>query len=78
MGRAYSIASADYDEHLEFFSIVVPGGEFTSPLSRLQVGDPILVEKLAYGFLTTSRFECGRDVDAVHRDRPGAALFHPL
>lgn len=60
--RAYSIASADYDEHLEFFSIVVPGGEFTSRLSRLQVGDPILVEKLAYGFLTTSRFECGRDL----------------
>lgn len=60
--RAYSIASADYDEHLEFFSIVVPGGEFTSRLSRLQVGDAILVEKLAYGFLTTSRFECGRDL----------------
>jgi ferredoxin--NADP+ reductase len=60
--RAYSIASADYDEHLEFFSIVVPGGEFTSRLSRLQVGEPVLVEKLAYGFLTTSRFECGRDL----------------
>ncbi len=27
--RAYSIVSADYDEHLEFYSIVVPGGEFT-------------------------------------------------
>ena len=37
--RAYSMVSSPYDEFLEFFSIVVPGGEFTSELSRLQVGD---------------------------------------
>jgi ferredoxin--NADP+ reductase len=60
--RAYSIVSADYDEHLEFFSIVVPGGEFTSALSQLKVGDEILVEKKNYGFLTTDRFESGRDL----------------
>ena len=35
--RAYSIASASYDEHLEFFSVVVPGGAFTSRLSRLRI-----------------------------------------
>ena len=34
--RAYSMVSAPHDEFLEFFSIVVPGGEFTSELSRLQ------------------------------------------
>ena len=60
--RAYSIASANYDEHLEFFSVVVPGGKFTSRLSKLKEGDPILVERKSYGFLTTDRFEAGRDL----------------
>jgi ferredoxin--NADP+ reductase len=60
--RAYSIASASYDEHLEFFSVVVPNGAFTSRLSRLREGDPILVERKSYGFLTTDRFEQGRDL----------------
>ena len=60
--RAYSIASAAHDEHLEFFSVVVPGGAFTSRLSRLKEGDAILVERKSYGFLTTDRFEAGRDL----------------
>lgn len=60
--RAYSIASAAHDEHLEFFSVVVPGGAFTSRLSRLAEGDEILVERRSYGFLTTDRFEAGRDL----------------
>ena len=60
--RAYSMASAAHDEFLEFFSIVVPGGEFTSELSRLQVGDSLLVEKQALGFLTLDRFADGRDL----------------
>lgn len=60
--RAYSMASAPHDEFLEFFSIVVPGGEFTSELSRLQVGDNLLVEKQAMGFLTLERFADGRDL----------------
>jgi ferredoxin/flavodoxin---NADP+ reductase len=60
--RAYSMVSADYDEHLEFFSIVVPGGEFTSELASLRVGDTVLVEKASFGFLTLDRFEGGRDL----------------
>ena len=60
--RAYSIVSANYDEHLEFFSIVVPGGDFTSELSRLRVGDTVFVEKMNYGFLTCDRFEQGKDL----------------
>ncbi|MGE5615366.1 MAG: ferredoxin--NADP reductase, partial [Bacillota bacterium] len=60
--RAYSIASANYDEHLEFFSVVVPGGAFTSRLAKLKEGDPILVERKSYGFLTTDRFQGGRDL----------------
>ncbi len=41
--RAYSIASASYEEHLEFLSIKVPNGPLTSRLQHLQVGDPVLV-----------------------------------
>lgn len=60
--RAYSIASAAYDEHLEFFSVVVPGGAFTSRLAKLRAGDEICVERKSYGFLTRDRFEAGRDL----------------
>ena len=60
--RAYSIASAAHDEHLEFFSVVVPNGQFTSRLSKLKEGDPIYVERKSYGFLTTDRFESGKDL----------------
>lgn len=54
--RGYSMVSSPFDEFLEFFSIVVPGGEFTSELSQLAVGDEILIEKQAHGFLTLDRF----------------------
>lgn len=60
--RAYSIVSADYDEFLEFYSIVVPEGDFTTELARLRVGDQLLIEKQSYGFLTLDRFEGGRDL----------------
>ena len=60
--RAYSMVSAPHDDYLEFFSIVVPGGEFTSELSRLGPGDELLVERQAYGFLTLDRFPDGRDL----------------
>jgi ferredoxin/flavodoxin---NADP+ reductase len=60
--RAYSIVSASYDEYLEFYSIVVPGGAFTSQLTELAVGDTVLVERKSLGFLTTDRFEAGRDL----------------
>lgn len=60
--RAYSIVSATYDEHLEFFSVVIPGGEFTSRLASLRPGDRILVDKASYGYLTTDRFVGGQDL----------------
>ena len=60
--RAYSMVSSPYDEFLEFFSIVVPGGEFTSELSRLQVGDTLMVDRQAFGYLTLDRFVDGRDL----------------
>lgn len=58
--RAYSMVSSPFDEFLEFFSIVVPGGEFTSELSQLAVGDEVLIEKQPFGFLTLDRFVDGK------------------
>lgn len=55
--RAYSVVSSPFDETLEFFSIVVPDGAFTSSLQYLKVGDAIYLEKIAYGFLTLARFQ---------------------
>ena len=60
--RAYSMVSAPHDEFLDFFSIVVPDGEFTSELSRLKVGDELLIDKQAFGFLTLDRFPDGQDL----------------
>jgi len=60
--RAYSMVSGPFDEQLEFFSIVVPDGAFTSHLSQLQVGSTIYIDKTNFGFLTTARFESGKDL----------------
>lgn len=60
--RAYSMVSAPYDEFLEFFSIVVPDGAFTSELAQRGVGDLVLLDRSAFGFLTLDRFPDGRDL----------------
>lgn len=60
--RAYSMVSASYDEHLEFLSIVVPEGAFTTRLAQLAPGDKLYVEKLSFGYLTTGRFVGGQDL----------------
>ncbi len=49
--RAYSVASANYEEHLEFLSIKVQDGPLTSRLQHLQVGDKLLVSRKAVGTL---------------------------
>ncbi|HKX40876.1 MAG TPA: ferredoxin--NADP reductase, partial [Burkholderiaceae bacterium] len=49
--RAYSIVSANYEEHLEFLSIKVPDGPLTSKLQHIQVGDAIIVGKKPTGTL---------------------------
>ena len=49
--RAYSIASANYEEHLEFLSIKVPDGPLTSKLQHIQVGDTIIVGRKPTGTL---------------------------
>ncbi|EMG0019711.1 ferredoxin--NADP reductase, partial [Acinetobacter baumannii] len=55
--RAYSVVSSPFDETLEFFSIVVPDGAFTSNLQYLKVGDELYLEKIPYGYLTLARYQ---------------------
>ncbi|UDQ88153.1 ferredoxin--NADP reductase [Xanthobacter autotrophicus] len=49
--RAYSMASANYEEELQFFSIKVQNGPLTSRLQHLKVGDKILVGRKPTGTL---------------------------
>ena len=49
--RAYSIVSANYEEHLEFLSIKVPDGPLTSRLQHVQPGDTIVVGRKPTGTL---------------------------
>jgi ferredoxin--NADP+ reductase len=58
--RAYSIASANYEEHLEFFSIKVADGPLTSRLQYLKVGDEILIGSKPTGTLLLNDLRPGR------------------
>jgi ferredoxin/flavodoxin---NADP+ reductase len=49
--RAYSMASANHEEELEFFSIKVADGPLTSKLQKIKQGDTILVGRKATGTL---------------------------
>ena len=49
--RAYSIASANYEEHMEFFSIKVQDGPLTSRLQKIKPGDKLLCSKKPTGTL---------------------------
>ncbi|MFC0709710.1 ferredoxin-NADP reductase [Azorhizophilus paspali] len=51
--RAYSIASPNYEEHLEFFSIKVQNGPLTSRLQHLKEGDELMVSRKPTGTLVT-------------------------
>lgn len=58
--RAYSIASANWEEQLHFFSIKVADGPLTSRLQHLQPGDRILVGKKPTGTLLITDLHPGR------------------
>jgi ferredoxin--NADP+ reductase len=60
--RTYSVVSAANADYLEFFSVVVPGGQFTERLVTRPLGSTVLVEKAPYGFLTTERFLPGESL----------------
>ncbi len=60
--RAYSIASANWEEELEFFSIKVPHGPLTSRLQHIQPGDDLLVSRKPTGTLLISDVHPGRNL----------------
>jgi ferredoxin--NADP+ reductase len=61
--RAYSIASPNYEDHLEFFSIKVPDGLLTSRLQHIEPGDDLLISRKPVGTLV------------VHDLLPGKYLY---
>ena len=58
--RAYSIASANWEEHLEFFSIKVPNGPLTSRLQHLEPGDALTVSRKPTGTLVLNDLKPGK------------------
>jgi ferredoxin--NADP+ reductase len=70
--RAYSIASANHDEYLEFLSIKVPNGPLTSKLQHLAIGDEIVVSRKPTGTLVLRDLRRQEPLPAGHRHRPGA------
>ena len=58
--RAYSIVSANYEEHLEFLSIKVPDGPLTSRLQHIQPGDSVIVGHKPTGTLVIDYLLPGR------------------
>jgi ferredoxin--NADP+ reductase len=60
--RAYSIASANWEEHLEFFSIKVPDGPLTSRLQHIRPGDEVMLSRKPTGTLLISDVHAGRNL----------------
>jgi len=58
--RAYSVASPNYAEYLEFYSIKVQGGPLTSRLQHLKVGDTVFVSKKPTGTLVLNTLQPGK------------------
>src|SRR5271156_4333793 len=60
--RAFSLASATYEDELEFFSIKVPNGPLTSRLQHLAEGDSVLVGRKPTGTLLLDNLSEGRNL----------------
>jgi ferredoxin--NADP+ reductase len=60
--RAYSIASANYEDEMEFFSIKVQDGPLTKHLQNLKVGDELLVGTKPVGTLIADHLKPGKNL----------------
>lgn len=60
--RAYSVASPNYEEYMEFFSIKVPDGPLTSKLQHIQPGDEIITNTKSVGTLVMDNIKPGRNL----------------
>lgn len=63
--RAYSIASANHEDELEFFSIKVQDGPLTSKLQQVKPGDDIFVSLKPTGTLIADNLKPGRNLYLV-------------
>ena len=75
--RAYSIASANHEEHLEFLSIKVPEGPLTSRLQHIQEGDEVLINRKPTGTLLLDDLRPGKRLYLLSTGT-GAAPFLSL
>ena len=60
--RAYSLTSAPNEDELEFYGIIVEGGQFTGMLDHLKEGDELWLDRQVFGFMTPGRFADGEDL----------------
>ena len=60
--RAYSIASPNHQDHLEFLSIKVPNGPLTSKLQHIKLKDQILINSKSTGTLVCDYLLPGRNL----------------
>jgi ferredoxin--NADP+ reductase len=60
--RAYSIASPNWDDELEFFSIKVPDGPLTSRLQKINPGDSVLLGRKSVGTLVLDALSPGENL----------------
>src|SRR4051812_15953362 len=58
--RAFSVASANYDEHLEFYSIKIADGALTSRLQHIAPGNEVLVSRKPTGTLLVDNLHHGK------------------
>ena len=63
--RAYSIASPNWEDHLEFFSVKVPNGPLTSRLQNVGLGDKILIGRKPTGTLVIDALKPGKTLVMV-------------
>lgn len=62
VSRAYSIVSSAYDDYLEFLSIKIKNGQFTSKLQNIKIEDKILIGNKPVGTLTIGDLQCGKNL----------------
>lgn len=60
--RAYSVASPNWDEELEFYSIKVAGGPLTEHLQKIKEGDTVLMRKKSTGTLVNDALLSGKRI----------------
>jgi len=60
--RAYSMASPNYEDYLEFFSIKVPGGPLTSKLQHIKDGDQVVIGQKPTGTLVLDNLKPGKNL----------------